>query len=41
MFYQAELDLYLIGNFNQLRSTGKALRMMFKMIDIVSRHGKR
>ncbi|MEF3313456.1 serine hydrolase [Paenibacillus sp. GYB004] len=41
LFYQAELDLYLLGSFNQLRSTGKALRMMFKTIDIVSRHGKR
>lgn len=35
MFYHPALDAYLIGSLNQLRSTAKAVRIMFKAIDVL------
>ncbi|WP_244562742.1 hypothetical protein [Paenibacillus uliginis] len=37
LFYQPDMDLYLIGTFNQFRTTQKAIRFMLKTIDIVSK----
>ncbi|MBG9734874.1 serine hydrolase domain-containing protein [Paenibacillus alvei] len=37
MFYHPALDAYLIGSLNQLRSTAKAVRIMFKAIDVLLR----
>lgn len=37
MFYHPELDTYLIGSLNQLRYHRKGIKLMFKMIDLLSK----
>lgn len=37
MFYHPAMDIYLIGNLNQFRYHSKGIRLMFKMIDILSK----
>ncbi|MGM1048782.1 MAG: hypothetical protein ACQEXX_21920 [Bacillota bacterium] len=37
LFYQPDMDLYLMGTFNQFRTTQKAIRFMLKTIDMVSK----
>jgi len=37
MFYHPAMDIYLIGNLNQFRYAQKGIRLMFKIIDILSK----
>jgi len=37
MFYHPAMDIYLIGNLNQFRYHRRGIRLMFKMIDILSK----
>lgn len=37
MFYHPALDTYLIGNLNQFGYHSKGVRLMFKVIDILSK----
>jgi len=37
MFYHPAMDIYLIGNLNRFRYASKGIRLMFKMIDILSK----
>ena len=38
MFYHPVMDTYLIGNLNQFRYAQKGIRLMFKIIDILSKN---
>lgn len=38
MFYQPTLDAYFIGSLNQFRYNRKAFRLLFKLIDIMSKN---
>ena len=38
MFYHPAMDIYLIGNLNQFRYHSKGIRLMFKIIDILSKN---
>lgn len=37
LFYHPDMDLYLMGSFNQFRTTQKAIRFMLKTIDYLSK----
>jgi len=37
MFYHPAMDIYLIGNLNQFCYAQKGIRLMFKIIDILSK----
>jgi len=37
MFYHPAMDIYLIGDLNQFRYAQKGIKLMFKMIDILSK----
>ncbi len=37
MFYHPAMDIHLIGNLNQFRYHGKGIRLMFKIINVLSK----